>query len=917
MRRLIIIGFLLLGFGLRLHHIDSFSFWLDEGATTLRASYPISQILGNGITLQEGTYTDTHPALYYLVIKATSQLWGQSDFAYRYTSALAGLLLIPFLYLLGQKLANKNVGIITLLLGTINPLQIVYAQEARMYTLLIFLATAASYTLWQTLTTKAVWQWLITYFILMGLAIYTNYTAVFLFAFHTPFILWRWWQLGWKRPFFTAISLGIIGLITLPFITPPTPFLDPNKTIDRLGDFQKIYNDLIYGFGIGTTLDWGASSVQWVGSALALLLIYACYQMGQQKKWRHLLFLLSFLLAPALGFVIVSLSNPLYLSSRQLRHIMVGSPAFILLIAMGIYGLWKRPFRLPATLTLLLLLITPSLALNNLHTNPSLAKDNFRNLFHYIDQQAGNNDFILIHSAGNLTLHNHYTQRPDLPHDALPIHPHPANNKTINQLEAIASQHQRIWFVTGKPTDGRDDNNRVSQWLSRNLTEINRHAFHGTSAEVGVIGYATTPQLQSELPAESQPLTAQWANLPNLLSLKIHSQQPINLPTLWLDLFWQGGHPPLTNIELEFGLRTSEGKLRHSNSQPFRWRDSDERGQSGEWLRLSYGVPIPVGTPPGGYELVLRPWNKATGERLGDWVSLSQITIAPSDQWQYVPRLALQNRDTLQFENGLKMVGFSVPTTEVRLGHHLPLTLYWQGITPEIVSTFTLELVAPDGEVVQNITKSPIPASTDTAVLTADTILAQTVGLSVPAHAVNGRYTLRWSMMDGEDIVVNGRPTWRPWHTAQNNLSHINVLAWPLITERPNNAQLVEANFGETIQLYGYQMSSPDDDTLNLTLFWLAHAQPAEDYFVFIHFTDPDTHKILAQSDRFPANWLRPTSGWRANEIITDHYSLQLPPELPAGNYKIRVGLYNGESGVRLPSSVGGDMVSWGVEKRP
>jgi hypothetical protein len=39
---------------------------------------------------------------------------------------------------------------------------------------------------------------------------------------------------------------------------------------------------------------------------------------------------------------------------------------------------------------------------------------------------------------------------------------------------------------------------------------------------------------------------------------------------------------------------------------------------------------------------------------------------------------------------------------------------------------------------------------------------------------------------------------------------------------------------------------------------------------------------------------------------IADTHTIQLPPDLPAGSYEVRVGLYDPESGERL-SVVGGD----------
>ncbi|MCA9962579.1 MAG: hypothetical protein KC443_26275, partial [Anaerolineales bacterium] len=75
----ILILLLWLAFALRLHNLDAFSFWTDEGLTPLRSSYPITEILSNRIIIQEGITRDTHPPLFYLIIHFTRQLFGDTD----------------------------------------------------------------------------------------------------------------------------------------------------------------------------------------------------------------------------------------------------------------------------------------------------------------------------------------------------------------------------------------------------------------------------------------------------------------------------------------------------------------------------------------------------------------------------------------------------------------------------------------------------------------------------------------------------------------------------------------------------------------------------------------------------------------------------------------------------------------------
>ena len=61
----------------------------------------------------------------------------------------------------------------------------------------------------------------------------------------------------------------------------------------------------------------------------------------------------------------------------------------------------------------------------------------------------------------------------------------------------------------------------------------------------------------------------------------------------------------------------------------------------------------------------------------------------------------------------------------------------------------------------------------------------------------------------------------------------------------------------------------------------------------------------MSQVDRIPANWLRPTAGWRPGEFISDQYNLSIPKDLPPGDYYLYTGLYNPETLLRLPVFLG------------
>jgi hypothetical protein len=69
---------------------------------------------------------------------------------------------------------------------------------------------------------------------------------------------------------------------------------------------------------------------------------------------------------------------------------------------------------------------------------------------------------------------------------------------------------------------------------------------------------------------------------------------------------------------------------------------------------------------------------------------------------------------------------------------------------------------------------------------------------------------------------------------------------------------------------------------------------------VFVHVLDTNGN-LAFQQDKLTLNELLPTSRWEPNKIYRDPYAMVVPSELPAGEYRVVVGVYDAISGERLP----------------
>jgi hypothetical protein len=113
----------------------------------------------------------------------------------------------------------------------------------------------------------------------------------------------------------------------------------------------------------------------------------------------------------------------------------------------------------------------------------------------------------------------------------------------------------------------------------------------------------------------------------------------------------------------------------------------------------------------------------------------------------------------------------------------------------------------------------------------------------------------------------------------------------------------LEANLGDQVMFLGYDLDTTSvrpDDTLHLTLYWQPLAEMDESYTVFTHLLDED-NRIWGQRDNMPRGGTLPTICWVKGEIIVDEYDIPIQPDAPPGQYIVEVGMYQVETGQRLP----------------
>ena len=129
-----------------------------------------------------------------------------------------------------------------------------------------------------------------------------------------------------------------------------------------------------------------------------------------------------------------------------------------------------------------------------------------------------------------------------------------------------------------------------------------------------------------------------------------------------------------------------------------------------------------------------------------------------------------------------------------------------------------------------------------------------------------------------------------------------NILLFKKLPEL-STQHATEANFSGQIKLLGYTLKAEEikpGDSVQLTLYWQALAEMETSYTVFTHLID-ENERVMGQKDNPPVSGLYPTTEWTPGEKIVDRYEIATGSEIPPGEYPIEIGLYELDSGERLP----------------
>jgi hypothetical protein len=361
---------------------------------------------------------------------------------------------------------------------------------------------------------------------------------------------------------------------------------------------------------------------------------------------------------------------------------------------------------------------------------------------------------------------------------------------------------------------------------------------------------------------------------------------------------YQPADPPRTYVCLEDASGHCWSKASHFAPYPMRdWTPGDVFVERFE-------VPVPVDLPPqemtfhvgqftGARQIVFaHPELGGIPLQVGSLQVTGQVTTKP--EWG----------DDTPIYGPLALLESSLLSPQTYGGGEIEVSLSWQAThAPDEDYAARFELFVEDSEA---------PALTHEAGLWSDrhpptTWLAEEKvrsfhAIPVPRDFAGGDYVLAVTLVSPQTDRALG---------ASTEVGVVTVSSRPHTFELPQPQVPVDAVFGDTIRLLGYDLSASTVDAagqFDLTLYWQSMEGVEEDYTVFVHLYHPTEDAILGQHDSPPGAGQIPTGTWLPGEVVADPHTIQLEPVPVSGEAPLGVGLYLPATGERLP--VEGERVS-------
>lgn len=377
----LLISILILATFLRFYQLDFQSLWVDEIATMIEANPQLNADETYDALLE----FDFQPPLFFYLLKHLFCVFGYTSFVLRFVTAIFGIGGIIAIFLLGRELANKNVGLLSALILTVNYYHIYYSQEGRTYTLLILFVTLSFYRLSIFIRHNS-YKNAILFGVMSSLMLYGHTIAFFaLFAEYcilTYFFFQTENEKKWrlvKQGFLATLVIAILYIPAIPLLVAASEI----KSFWISAPWSGIFAWILWEF-------FGSSELIISVVYLCLLIFFInafndrsrqtdIRQTGEINLLRVSIILLPWLVCCILISLIRShLSLPMIIP----RYFLVVLPAIVILVALGFYQIQNTTIKRVLLFVFIIFSFTDLVIVRNYYHRRT--KSDFRGVTNYV-----------------------------------------------------------------------------------------------------------------------------------------------------------------------------------------------------------------------------------------------------------------------------------------------------------------------------------------------------------------------------------------------------------------------------------------------------------------------------------------------------------------------------------------------------
>lgn len=795
----------------------------------------------------------------------------------RWPSVAAATLNVPLLYIVGRRLINRRLGLLAALLLCLTFAHIDLAWRIRGYTLMLTFFLLGLYGLLRGLDSARL-RWWLAAAMWLGLGVHTHAFTVFTLPPLALLVILKIWPgdtlaprkaIG-RQAILAAMLLGLI-ILAIPLLLyqsqntvndlsvvisenqdtqfPPLNLADPLPALRAYANFAGYYSPLKLN---------GWPQVLVVGLAVAGA-VAGCRR--AKHGWITMLFLLAIILFPL--FALTALNTVFYGKFFAFhRYFVYALPAYLLLVGLGLWTLggWlsnrltrstqSQPYLRAGLLTLALLVMAAATAARIFEWNSQPRRP--AQVSRTVALQYRPGDWVLC------------------------VPPEPA--RVPDGTRHFCAMMMNL-FPTLEPKtfmfDYLTQYNILSALLQPNYNCANRYVSAPADGSAPRMETACTGQ------PDPQPVPGIW--------LVLWRNQPPNpaAPNLF-----ETAAPPTRQIgPTEIIYISPQASLAETLIEAA--KIAANKADTPQRLYLNAISLANLYAAAGNLE--------QAASVLDALESQANLTIRNFD----VP--PIQYRVEANFANQLLLLGYDLPTRRVEPGQDLPITLYWQALQPITQPYLEFNHLLDARQQVHGgydrlprEEYNPLFWKPGEVVVDAYSVPVNSTAPPGVYHLDLGVYLPRGEQAVPLPLVQNGRPI----DANSVTIGPLKVGGPPpgaVLTPAqlaPQHPAQIELGQPPAIRLRGYDLTQ-SADALQLTLYWESLAQTPVDWNTFAHLRNP-AGQTVAQKDGPTGSGEYPTSLWDAGELLADEVTL--PVEALSGRHTLFIGLYDLQSGQRLPA---------------